>query len=109
MSDLVADLLAGIAAPSQVTADRDPNLGRTERYLRPPSATGTADVIGVTGSPGAGKSTLVDKVAATYREQGQTVGVIALTHPRRSPAARCSATGYAWPRTLATWTCSSGR
>ncbi len=39
---------------------------------------GDADVIGITGSPGAGKSTLVDKMAATYREQGLTVGVIAI-------------------------------
>jgi LAO/AO transport system kinase len=40
--------------------------------------TGNADVIGVTGSPGAGKSTLVDKLALKYREQGDTVGVIAI-------------------------------
>ncbi|MCU4926813.1 methylmalonyl Co-A mutase-associated GTPase MeaB [Halobacteria archaeon AArc-dxtr1] len=40
--------------------------------------TGSADVIGITGSPGAGKSTLVDKLAETYREQGETVGVIAI-------------------------------
>ncbi|AGB15713.1 LAO/AO transport system ATPase [Halovivax ruber XH-70] len=40
--------------------------------------TGTADVIGVTGSPGAGKSTLVDKLAETYRERGETVGIIAI-------------------------------
>ncbi len=40
--------------------------------------TGTADVIGVTGSPGAGKSTLVDKLAKHYRDQGETVGVIAV-------------------------------
>ncbi|RQG99719.1 methylmalonyl Co-A mutase-associated GTPase MeaB [Natrarchaeobius oligotrophus] len=39
---------------------------------------GTADVIGITGSPGAGKSTLVDKLAETYRERGETVGVIAI-------------------------------
>jgi LAO/AO transport system kinase len=39
---------------------------------------GDADVIGVTGSPGAGKSTLVDKVAAAYRDRGETVGVIAI-------------------------------
>ncbi|UIP00759.1 methylmalonyl Co-A mutase-associated GTPase MeaB [Halobaculum sp. CBA1158] len=38
--------------------------------------TGEADVIGVTGSPGAGKSTLVDKLARTYRDRGDTVGVI---------------------------------
>jgi len=40
--------------------------------------TGGADVIGITGSPGAGKSTLVDKLAAAYRERGDTVGVIAV-------------------------------
>ncbi|MHC3439762.1 methylmalonyl Co-A mutase-associated GTPase MeaB [Natrialbaceae archaeon A-gly3] len=40
--------------------------------------TGSADVIGVTGSPGAGKSTLVDKLAEAYRERGETVGVIAI-------------------------------
>ena len=40
--------------------------------------TGGADVIGITGSPGAGKSTLVDKLAAAYRERGDTVGVVAV-------------------------------
>ena len=40
--------------------------------------TGNAEVIGITGSPGAGKSTLVDKMAATYRERGETVGIIAI-------------------------------
>lgn len=41
-------------------------------------AAGEATVVGVTGPPGAGKSTLVDKLVAAYREQGQTVGVIAI-------------------------------
>jgi LAO/AO transport system kinase len=40
--------------------------------------TGSADVVGITGSPGAGKSTLVDKLARTYRDRGLTVGVIAI-------------------------------
>jgi len=40
--------------------------------------TGGADVVGITGSPGAGKSTLVDKLAADYRDRGDTVGVIAV-------------------------------
>jgi len=39
---------------------------------------GSAEVLGITGSPGAGKSTLVDKLAKTYRDQGLTVGVIAI-------------------------------
>ena len=40
--------------------------------------TGNAEVIGITGSPGAGKSTLVDKLAKAYRDEGLTVGVIAV-------------------------------
>jgi len=35
-------------------------------------------VIGITGAPGAGKSSLVDKLAQHYREQGERVGIIAV-------------------------------
>lgn len=37
-----------------------------------------ADIIGVTGSPGSGKSTLVDKLAGAYREDDERVGIIAV-------------------------------
>jgi LAO/AO transport system kinase len=40
--------------------------------------TGKATVIGITGSPGAGKSTLVDRLAAHYRSEGERVGIIAV-------------------------------
>jgi GTPase len=40
--------------------------------------TGQAFVIGVTGAPGTGKSTLVDRLAAHYRAQGNRVGIIAV-------------------------------
>ena len=39
---------------------------------------GTARVLGVTGSPGAGKSTLVDALAREYRKQGKTIGIVAV-------------------------------
>lgn len=39
---------------------------------------GKAFVVGVTGSPGAGKSTLVSRLAQRYRDAGQKVGVIAI-------------------------------
>jgi len=80
MSDLVADLLAGkhSALARVITQIENRSPGYREIISDLHQHTGTADVIGVTGSPGAGKSTLVDKVAATYREQGQTVGVIAI-------------------------------
>ncbi len=38
--------------------------------------TGNAAVIGITGSPGAGKSSLLDKLALHYREKGCKIGII---------------------------------
>lgn len=40
--------------------------------------TGHAYLIGITGPPGAGKSTLVDKLTADLRRRGRTVGVLAV-------------------------------
>ena len=52
---------------------------RAEDLLRElfPS-TGRAYLVGVTGAPGTGKSTVVDKLAAHYRARGKTVGIIAV-------------------------------
>jgi len=40
--------------------------------------TGRALIVGITGAPGAGKSSLVDKLAAFYRQSGDRVGIIAV-------------------------------
>ncbi|WP_276271542.1 methylmalonyl Co-A mutase-associated GTPase MeaB [Haloarcula litorea] len=80
MSDLVEDLVAGkhSALARVITKIENRSAGYRDLVSDLHAHTGHADVIGVTGSPGAGKSTLVDKVAAAYREEGLTVGVIAI-------------------------------
>jgi LAO/AO transport system kinase len=40
--------------------------------------TGNAYIIGITGPPGAGKSTLVDQLTASFRTRGKKVGVVAI-------------------------------
>jgi LAO/AO transport system kinase len=39
---------------------------------------GKAQVIGLTGAPGSGKSTLVDQLAREYRKQAKTIGIVAV-------------------------------
>ena len=41
-------------------------------------ASGHARIVGITGSPGAGKSTLVDALATAIRREGKTVAIIAV-------------------------------
>ena len=80
MSDLIDDLLEGDhrALARTITKIENRSPGYRDLVKRLHQHTGDADVVGVTGSPGAGKSTLVDKMAETYRDRGLTVGVIAI-------------------------------
>jgi LAO/AO transport system kinase len=48
----------------------------TMKHLFP--LTGHSHVIGITGSPGAGKSTLVDGLVESFRKKEKTVGVLAV-------------------------------
>ncbi|MDY7037779.1 MAG: methylmalonyl Co-A mutase-associated GTPase MeaB [Thermodesulfobacteriota bacterium] len=56
--------------------DGIPEVRETLKELYP--YTGRALVIGITGAPGVGKSTLVDQMIAHLREQNKTVGVLAV-------------------------------
>ncbi len=40
--------------------------------------TGRSFTVGITGAPGAGKSTLIDKLAESYRAEGKKIGIIAV-------------------------------
>lgn len=40
--------------------------------------TGRAFILGITGPPGAGKSTMVDQITAEFRKRGKTVGIVAI-------------------------------
>jgi LAO/AO transport system kinase len=55
---------------------RTPGWAELLKALFPHS--GRARVLGLTGAPGAGKSTLVDQLAKHYRKAGKTIGIIAV-------------------------------
>src|SRR4029079_19303417 len=52
--------------------------GQRELIRRVYAETGKARVVGITGPPGAGKSTLVDRLARLVRGRGQTVVILAV-------------------------------
>ncbi|MDQ2952349.1 MAG: methylmalonyl Co-A mutase-associated GTPase MeaB [Chloroflexota bacterium] len=79
-SGLVANARAGdkraIARLLSVVENEETGAAEALRELYP--LTGRARVIGVTGPPGGGKSTLVNRLAGAYREQGERVAVVAV-------------------------------
>ena len=62
--------------------NRDPQALETLRELEP--ATGHARIVGITGPPGAGKSTLVDALALELRKQGNTLAILAVDPSSRT-------------------------
>jgi len=80
MEDLVREMLAGsVRALSRVITlveNEDRRAYELMGALFP--HTGKAYVIGITGSPGTGKSTLTDKIAMVLRQRDLTVGIIAV-------------------------------
>jgi LAO/AO transport system kinase len=65
-----------LARAISTVENRRPESGELLKALFPHS--GRARILGLTGAPGAGKSTLVDQLAKHYRREGKTLGIIAV-------------------------------
>ncbi len=79
-SDLISRLRSGapraLARAISAVENRQPGWSDLLKSLFP--HTGKARILGLTGAPGAGKSTLVDQLAKHYRKENQSVGIIAV-------------------------------
>jgi LAO/AO transport system kinase len=73
---IVANDYRSLAKAISLVEREDPSAERLLSELY--QATGKARIVGITGSPGAGKSTLVAALAKYYRKQQKRVGIVAV-------------------------------
>ena len=80
MSDLLDKLLAGeprfIGRAITLVENGGPEAAGLMKAVFP--RTGRATIVGITGAPGAGKSSLVDKLALHYKNAGEKVGIVCI-------------------------------
>ncbi|MEK7847412.1 MAG: methylmalonyl Co-A mutase-associated GTPase MeaB [Chloroflexota bacterium] len=80
VTDLVERMLAGgqqpLARLITLVERESAEVPHIMRLIQP--HLGKAHIVGITGPPGAGKSTLVDKLIVQMRKRGSTVGVVAV-------------------------------
>jgi LAO/AO transport system kinase len=78
--DIATGLLSGdvrsLARAIRLVEDRDPAAEEVLRAVR--GRAGAAHVVGITGPPGSGKSTVCDQLIVRWRAAGHRVGVIAV-------------------------------
>ena len=100
MNDLARKIREGDARALARTAtgieNRDPRALETLAQLEPFG--GRARLVGITGPPGAGKSTLVDALAAALRKQGKTVAIVAVDPTSRITGSVTDARGFTTTR-----------
>ena len=80
MNDLVEKVTSGdVRTVARLIRDVDDGMPEVRDVLKALYPhTGKAYIIGITGAPGVGKSTLVDQMVANLRKRGKTVGVLAV-------------------------------
>ncbi len=80
MDDIVKKAIGGderaIARAISIVEEEGKKAGDILKQVYP--LTGKAFILGVTGPPGVGKSTIVDKLTERYRKNGKNVGIIAV-------------------------------
>jgi len=80
IQQLVKGVLKGdkrsIARTISIIENNEPEAQKLVALLYP--KTGKAHMLGITGPPGAGKSTLIEKLVKELRNRGKTVGVVAV-------------------------------
>src|SRR5687767_6400193 len=78
IENLIDKVLAGEtrAVARAITSVENGVAGAAELMKAVAPKTGNALIIGITGAPGAGKSSLVDKLAFHYKDKGDRVGII---------------------------------
>jgi len=80
VQQLVKDVLHGekraIAKTISIIENNEPEAQKIISLIYP--KTGRAHIVGITGPPGAGKSSLIEKLVKELRNRGKTVGIVAV-------------------------------
>lgn len=80
MTEATDKVLAGnVRAAARLMTDLECNRTYTRKSLRDLYPhTGKAHIVGITGAPGVGKSTLIDSMTRNLRSRGMTIGILAI-------------------------------
>ncbi len=80
MFNIAQEILKGnplaIAKGISLVENKNPEAQKILKDIFP--HTGNSIIIGITGSPGSGKSTLVDHLIGSFKEKGKNIGIIAV-------------------------------
>lgn len=80
MNELSKKVLAGdVRTASHIIRNLEDQISGTDVVMRELfTAAGCSHIVGLTGAPGAGKSTLIDELITVYRKEKKTIGVLAV-------------------------------